>query len=59
MCAGGLPVANNTNPVQIILAAFEISNFINKFNQNNDTVSFNNEYPMFYLILFSTFISNH
>lgn len=30
MCAGGLPAANRTNPVDVILAALEISAFMNQ-----------------------------
>jgi class 3 adenylate cyclase len=41
MCAGGLPVANNTNPVDIVLAAMEIRDFMNnryaeKFYEGKD-----------------------
>ncbi len=31
MCAGGIPVRNITNPVDVVLAAFEIRNFIHQF----------------------------
>ncbi len=30
MCAGGVPIRNKTNPVDIILAAFEMRDYINK-----------------------------
>lgn len=30
MCAGGVPIKNKTNPVDVILAAFEIRDYINK-----------------------------
>jgi class 3 adenylate cyclase len=30
MCAGGIPIRNKTNPVDIILAAFEMRDYINK-----------------------------
>jgi len=33
MCAGGIPIKNNTNPIDIILAAFEMINFIKKLQQ--------------------------
>jgi class 3 adenylate cyclase len=31
MCAGGVPEPNRTNPVEVILAAFEIIEFMNEF----------------------------
>lgn len=33
MCAGGVPIRNKTNPVDIVLAAFEIRDFINKIKK--------------------------
>ena len=34
MCAGGIPVKNITNPVDVVLAAIEIRNFLGKFEMN-------------------------
>jgi len=31
MCAGGIPVRNNTNPVEVVMAAVEINAFIHEF----------------------------
>ncbi|GBF50720.1 adenylate/guanylate cyclase with GAF sensor(s) [Leptospira ryugenii] len=33
MCAGGLPNANNTNPIEVVLAAMEIKNFMEKLKE--------------------------
>jgi len=30
MCAGGVPVKNSTNPLDVVLAALEMANFVNK-----------------------------
>ena len=32
MCAGGLPIRNRSNPIEIILAAFEILDYVEKLN---------------------------
>jgi adenylate cyclase len=34
MCAGGIPVKNITNPVDVVMAAMEMSNFLKKFEIN-------------------------
>ena len=34
MCAGGIPVKNITNPVDVVMAAMEMSNFLEKFEKN-------------------------
>ena len=34
MCAGGIPVKNITNPVDVIMAAMEMRNFLEKFEIN-------------------------
>ena len=31
MCAGGIPVKNITNPIDVVMAAMEMSNFLEKF----------------------------
>jgi len=31
MCAGGIPVKNITNPIQVVMAAMEMKNFLEKF----------------------------
>ena len=33
MCAGGVPMKNNTNPIDIVLAAFEMRDFISKLKK--------------------------
>ncbi len=33
MCAGGLPVKNSTNPVEVVLAAIEMQNFMDRMRQ--------------------------
>ena len=33
MCAGGVPIKNNTNPVDVVLAAFEIRDFIGRLKR--------------------------
>ncbi|MFA5781063.1 MAG: adenylate/guanylate cyclase domain-containing protein [Bacteroidales bacterium] len=33
MCAGGLPIKNKTNPIDMVLAAFEIRDFINRLKK--------------------------
>lgn len=35
MCAGGVPVRNKTNAIDMVLAALEIQRFINSFNEQN------------------------
>ncbi len=37
MCAGGLPVANNTNPIDAVTAACEISRWTDEWNQKRQT----------------------
>src|ERR1035437_3282095 len=34
MCAGGIPVKNITNPVDVVMAAMEMRNFLEKFEIN-------------------------
>lgn len=34
MCVGGVPMENNTNPVDVVLAALEIQNYISLVNEN-------------------------
>lgn len=34
MCAGGIPVRNITNPVEVVMAALEMSNFLENFEKN-------------------------
>ena len=34
MCAGGIPVKNITNPVDVVMAAMEMRNFLKKFELN-------------------------
>jgi class 3 adenylate cyclase/predicted metal-dependent HD superfamily phosphohydrolase len=37
MCAGGLPIRNQSNPIDIVMAAMEIQNFIEDYNaQQNE-----------------------
>jgi len=33
MCAGGIPVKNITNPVQVVLAALEMQNYLNEYQK--------------------------
>ena len=33
MCAGGIPVKNITNPVEVVLAALEMKDFVNKYEK--------------------------
>ena len=33
MCAGGLPIRNRSNPINIVLAALEIQDYMNTYNQ--------------------------
>ncbi|WP_445955615.1 adenylate/guanylate cyclase domain-containing protein [Yeosuana sp.] len=40
MCAGGLPFATTDHPFKMILAAFEIANFIEESKQKNELISF-------------------
>lgn len=35
MCAGGMPNADNTNPIEVVLAGLEIQNAIELYNQSN------------------------
>lgn len=37
MCAGGIPVRNNTNPVEVVMAAVEINAFIHEFEKRKRT----------------------
>ncbi|MFT3740979.1 MAG: adenylate/guanylate cyclase domain-containing protein [Breznakibacter sp.] len=39
MCAGGIPDHNRTNPIEVILAAVEMQQFMKEENQGNDTTS--------------------
>jgi class 3 adenylate cyclase len=34
MCAGGIPVKNITNPIDVVMAAMEIRNFLKKYEQD-------------------------
>ncbi len=34
MCAGGIPVKNITNPVDVVMSALEMSNFLTKYESN-------------------------
>jgi adenylate cyclase len=34
MCAGGIPVKNITNPVEVVMAGMEMRNFLEKFEQD-------------------------
>ncbi len=34
MCAGGIPVKNITNPVEVVMAAMEMHNFLERFEQD-------------------------
>ena len=34
MCAGGIPVKNITNPIDVVMAAMEMRNFLEKFENN-------------------------
>ena len=34
MCAGGIPVKNITNPVEVVMAAMEMRNFLNEYETN-------------------------
>ena len=42
MCAGGVPVRNNTNPIDTCLAALQIQNYI--LNRKNDALANGDEY---------------
>ena len=37
MCAGGIPVKNITNPIDVVLAALEMSRFIEEFEKKKET----------------------
>lgn len=37
MCAGGMPEADNTNPIEVILAGLEMQNQIQVYNKENNT----------------------
>jgi class 3 adenylate cyclase len=37
MCAGGIPVKNITNPVDVVIAAIEMHNFLGKFESSRRT----------------------
>ena len=39
MCAGGLPILNNSNPIDIILAAFEIQDFMKRIQSEKSSIS--------------------
>ncbi|NVO04227.1 MAG: hypothetical protein HXX09_16155 [Bacteroidetes bacterium] len=39
MCAGGLPMANNSNPIDIVLAAIEIQDFMRKIQSDKSSIS--------------------
>ena len=36
MCAGGIPIKNRTNPVEMVLAAFEMQNFMKELKRKSD-----------------------
>ncbi|MCG8412370.1 MAG: HD domain-containing protein [Bacteroidales bacterium] len=36
MCAGGIPIKNRTNPVEVVLAAFEMQNFMKDLKSKAD-----------------------
>ncbi len=36
MCAGGIPVKNRTNPVEVVLAAMEMQNFMKELKRKSD-----------------------
>jgi class 3 adenylate cyclase/DNA-binding response OmpR family regulator len=36
MCAGGVPVEDDTNPIEVILASLEIQQFVSKLNKENN-----------------------
>jgi class 3 adenylate cyclase len=38
MCAGGIPYKNRTNPVEVVLAAVEIQNYMRQLKQNNNNI---------------------
>ena len=42
MCAGGVPVRNNTNPIDAVLAALQIQDYMNSLK--NDAIAKNEEY---------------
>ena len=33
MCAGGIPVKNITNPIDVVMAAMEMRNYLEKYEQ--------------------------
>lgn len=37
MCAGGVPTKNNTNPIEIIIAALEIQEYMKQIHQKNES----------------------
>ncbi len=38
MCAGGIPQKNHTNPVEVVLAALEVQNYLNRLREQNPNV---------------------
>lgn len=38
MCAGGIPYKNRTNPVEVVLAAVEIQEYMRQLKQKNDNI---------------------
>jgi adenylate cyclase len=36
MCAGGIPVKNITNPIQVVMAAMEMKNFLEKYRDSSE-----------------------
>ena len=38
MCAGGIPYKNRTNPVEVVLAAVEIQEYMRQLRQKNDNI---------------------
>lgn len=37
MCAGGIPVKNKTNPIEVVLAALEMQNYLKELHKNTET----------------------
>ena len=49
MCAGGIPVKNITNPIDVVMAALEMRNFLKKYEikkrgRNNGGLGFKDRY---------------
>ena len=38
MCAGGIPQKNRTNPVDVVMAAFDVQNHLNRLSEQNPNV---------------------